>query len=90
MQMPEPTISTCATAAHHSVFGGSMKMETIVQTLQMELARPHPLRHRASPAAANFRARSRRLLHGVVPQARPLLRQPRVPLVPVFPTVQLS
>ena len=50
-----------------------MEMEKTVQTSQMEFARPHPLRHRASPAAANFRARSR-LLHGIVPQARPLLR----------------
>ena len=90
MQMPEPTISTCATTAHSSVFDGSMEMEKTVQTSQMEFARPHPLRRRACPAAANFRSRSRRLIPGVVPQAMPLLRQPRVPLVPVFPTVQLS
>ena len=88
--MPAPIISSYATTVHTSVFDGSMKMDTTVQTLQMELARSHPLRHRASPAAANLRARSRRLLHGVTPKARPLLRQPRVPLVPVFPTVQLS
>ena len=89
MQMPAPIISSYATTVHTSVFDGSMEMEKTVQTSQMEFARPHPLRHRASPAAANFRARSR-LLHGIVPQARPLLRQPRVLMVPVFPTVQLS
>ena len=91
MQMPEPIISSYATAVQSSVFDVSMRawIKTTVQTLQMELARPRPLPHRASLAAANIRARSWWFLPGLVAKARPLLRQPTVPLVHVFPTVQL-